>query len=85
MIEDQAGPVMRLYDVDDQGRTVDPLAVLRSKGFDIGAVVTAIAGENLEASGRPPLLRVAAVRRTGEEKSDHVVQNLAVRRPAAED
>ena len=67
VIEDQAGPVMRLYDVDDQGRTVDPLAALRSESFDIGAVVTAIAGANLEASGRSPLLRVAAVRRTGEE------------------
>ena len=63
--EAQAGPLLRLYDVDDTGRTVDPLAVLRSKGFDIGAVVTAIAGENLVASGRSSLLRVAAVQTAG--------------------
>jgi hypothetical protein len=39
----------------------DPLAILRSKGFDIGTVVVATAGDNVATTGQGRFLQVAAV------------------------
>ena len=56
-----SGPALPLYNLDAEGRVDDPLAILRSKGFDIGTVVVATAGDNVATTGQGRFLQVAAV------------------------